>query len=164
MRLELKAAIRDARALKSIDTFRQIQRTYGSWSALKPLLKKALEAEAELVFEIETSARDEIAGYREFLSRYGNLADVPHIRTARIRELALAYADAVGENMLSVLDAFLERYRSWPEASGLIAKVRKQRAWRALDVAIETGTVEAFNAFSNVTQRNHGKHEQMRLR
>ena len=88
---------------------------------------KALEAEAELVFEIETSARDEIAGYREFLSRYGNLADVPH-STARIRELALAYADAVGENMLSVLDAFLERYRSWPEASGPSARVRKRRA------------------------------------
>ena len=49
--------------------------------------------------------------------------------------------------MLSVLDSFLERYGSWPEASELVAKIRKQRAQRALDVAIETATVEAFDAF-----------------
>ena len=44
LRLEVRAAIRDARALKSIDAFRRLQPTYGKMEALKPLLKKARAA------------------------------------------------------------------------------------------------------------------------
>ena len=45
-----------------------------------------------------------------------------------------------GRKYAVVLDSFLKD-GSWPEASELVAKIRKQRAQRALDVAIETATV-----------------------
>ncbi|MEE2757347.1 MAG: vWA domain-containing protein [Myxococcota bacterium] len=145
--LEVKAALRDARALKTADAYKRIRMNYGTWPNTRSLTRAAIREEAQLVYETQVRKRDDLFTHREFLSVFGSLTDLPSIQMARKRELQLALERAKAEDMLLVYDQFTTTYDGWPEAKQVLEEVRRLRAARALKEATAVGTVAAFESF-----------------
>ncbi|MBV70865.1 MAG: hypothetical protein CMH52_05895 [Myxococcales bacterium] len=145
--LEVRAALRDARALKSADAYKRIRLNYGTWSNTRTLTRVAIREEAKLVYETHVRIQDDLISHQEFRSIFGALTELPSIQLVRDRELQLALDRAKAEDMLIVYDQFITTYTSWPESKRALKEIRRLRARRALKDAMAIGTRSAFDSF-----------------
>jgi hypothetical protein len=144
MKRELKAGLRDARALADITVFKAFRTHYCLWPMAASACAEAKQDEATLAYKTQAEVLDSMEAYGAFRKNYPEAKEIP---AARAREFELAVDRATTEDMVLIYKQFRSDYSTWPEAHGVLPKMYEREARRALADTASKGEESGFSDF-----------------